>query len=112
MDIKSLEAYGANTAEGMARCMNNESFYLRMVSMVLEDSNFEALRSAMEARDANAAFEAAHALKGAVGNVSLTPIFGPVCELTEALRGSEEIPAGSEALMEQIMESREKALSL
>lgn len=112
MDIKSLEAYGANTAEGMARCMNNESFYLRMVSMVLEDSNFEALRSAMEARDAHAAFEAAHALKGAVGNVSLTPIFGPVCELTEALRGSEEIPAGSEALMEQIMESREKALSL
>ena len=34
MTIDSLKAFGANTAEGLARCMNNEAFYLRMVGMV------------------------------------------------------------------------------
>ena len=38
------------------------------------------------------AFEAAHAIKGAAGNLSLTPIFAPVSELTELLRGATAMP--------------------
>ena len=60
MTIDELKAYGANTAEGLQRCMNNG--------------------------DLGAAFAAAHALKGSTGNLSLTPIFAPVCEITELLR--------------------------
>ena len=87
LTLEALKAYGANTEEGLARCMNNEPFYLRMVGMVLADANFERLKQAVEAGDAAAAFEAAHALKGMVGNVSLTPIYEPVCRITELLRG-------------------------
>ena len=32
------------------------------------------------------AFEAAHALKGVLGNLALTPIYDPVSEMTELLR--------------------------
>ena len=29
MTVNDLKTYGANTEEGLRRCMNNESFYLR-----------------------------------------------------------------------------------
>jgi HPt (histidine-containing phosphotransfer) domain-containing protein len=112
MTLDALRAYGANTAEGVARCMNNEQFYLRMVAMALADKNFDALTAAMDAGDVTAAFEAAHALKGSIGNVSLSPIYRPLCELTELLRGKSMPAEGGRALLEQIVSEREKALRL
>ena len=72
MTLESLKAYGANTEEGLARCLNNESFYLKMVNLALADKNFDGLKRTMDAGDARAAFETAHALKGCIGNVALT----------------------------------------
>ena len=112
MTLEALRAFGANTAEGMERCLNDESFYLEMVAMTLADRNFEALKAAMDAGDVRAAFSAAHALKGAVGNVALTPISEPLCALTELLRGKDYLADGADALLEQIMAARVKALSL
>ncbi len=86
MTIDMLTTYGANTKEGLQRCMNNESFYLRMVKMIPGDVHFQSLYDALEAGDLTAAFEAAHALKGSTGNLALTPIFAPVSEITELLR--------------------------
>ncbi|MBQ9300787.1 MAG: Hpt domain-containing protein [Clostridia bacterium] len=90
--IEKLAAYGADTKSGLARCMNNEAFYLRLVNMELADANFDKLRAALAAGDAHGAFEAAHALKGTTGNLSLTPVFDPVSELTEKLRGADVLP--------------------
>ena len=112
MTLDALRAYGANTGEGLSRCMNNEPFYLRMVAMALADKNFDALTAAMNAGDASAAFEAAHALKGSIGNVALTPIYKPLCELTDLLRGRSMPADGGKALLEQIVSGREKALAL
>lgn len=86
MTIDMLTAYGANTKEGLQRCMNNESFYLRMVKMISGDAHFQRLYDAIEAGDLTAAFESAHALKGSSGNLALTPIFAPLSQLTELLR--------------------------
>lgn len=112
MTLESLKAYGANTAEGLARCLNNEAFYLKMVNLALADRNFDELRRAMDAGEAHAAFEAAHALKGSIGNVALTPIYQPACALTELLRGADALPDGGGALLTEIMAQREKALKL
>lgn len=112
MTLENLNAYGANTHEGLARCMNDEPFYLRMVAMTLEDANFEKLRGAVAAGDTEAAFSAAHALKGAAGNVALTPLYELLCELTELLRGRTSPAEGEEELLEQILAQREKALLL
>ena len=86
MTVENLAAFGADTQEGLKRCMNNESFYLRMVKMIPGDPNFQKLYDAVDAGDLTAAFEAAHAIKGATGNLSLTPIYAPVQEITELLR--------------------------
>ena len=111
LTVDALKAYGANTEEGLARCFNNDAFYLRLVGMGLADKNFDRLKEAMEAQDIPAAFEAAHALKGAIGNLALTPIYAPVSELTERLRGkSGAVDTGD--LLERIMDQLEKARAL
>ena len=42
MTIDTLTIYGADTKEGLQRCMNNESFYLRLVKMYRETPIFKA----------------------------------------------------------------------
>ena len=90
LTIDALKELGADTESGLARCLNNEAFYLKFVGMAIDDKNYAALRTAVEAGDLRAGFEAAHALKGMLGNVSLTNILDPVLEMTEALRAGEE----------------------
>ena len=90
MTIDDLKAYGANTAEGLTRCLNNESFYLRLVKMIPGDANFQKLYDAVDNGDLAAAFDAAHAIKGSTGNLALTPILAPISEITELLRAKTE----------------------
>ena len=61
-----------------------------MVKMIPGDPNFEKLYDAIEAGDLSAAFEAAHALKGMTGNLALTPLYEPLCRITELLRARTE----------------------
>ena len=89
--IEKLTEYGADTAPGLSRCMNNEGLYLRLVGKVLEDTNFEALEKALSAGNLDAGFEAAHALKGVLGNLSITPLYDKVCAVTELLRSRTEM---------------------
>ena len=87
--IEALEAYGADVNAGLARCLGMQDFYLKLVDMELKDENFERLDRALAAQDVREAFDAAHALKGAVGNLGLTPLYGPLSEITEKLRNAQ-----------------------
>ena len=110
LTIDALRQYGANTQEGLSRCMNNEAFYLRVVGMSLDDPNFEKLSSAIEKDDRKEAFEAAHALKGVLGNLALTPAYDLAAEVTELLRSSEE--ADYPSYLDRILEQRDTLLAL
>ena len=86
LTMDALQAYGANTQEGLGRCLNNEAFYLRLVNMAVKDANFQKLHDALTQGDLDAGFEAAHALKGVLRNLALTPLLAPIGEVTELLR--------------------------
>ncbi len=86
LTLDKLNEYGANTEEAVARCLGKEDFYIMLVGKSLEDVNFKNLRDSLEAKDYEGAFAAAHALKGIMSNLSLTPILNPVTEITELLR--------------------------
>lgn len=103
LTVEKLKAFGANTAEGVARCVNNEAFYLRMVSKAMSDANYGKLEAAIHVGAKAPAFEAAHALKGVLGNLSLTPILEPVMEITELLRSRADANANYEAILERIL---------
>ena len=91
LTIDSLEAFGADTDDALARCMGNEAFYFKLIGKVLDDKNFEVLEQAIHAKDLDKAFEAAHSLKGVLGNLSLTPVYDPVNEMTELLRSRNDV---------------------
>ena len=87
LTVDSLKKWGADTDEALVRCLNNEAFYLRLVNKTLEDEqSFSRLSEAVQAGDMDKAFDAAHALKGVLSNLSLTPLLRPVLEITELLR--------------------------
>ena len=87
MTLEKLKSLGCNVEEGLARCMNNEAFYLGLVSKFLGSTDLSKLHDALEANDLDTAFKEAHSLKGVAGNLSLTPLYETLVEMVELLRG-------------------------
>ena len=110
LTINALKEYGANVQEGLERCLDDEGFYLEMVGMALDGQGFKRLSDAIESGNKTAAFEAAHALKGVLANVALTPLYEQVSEVTELLRAGKD--ADYPARLERILREREELLSL
>ena len=55
-------------------------------TVTIANDGYEKLRDAIDAGNLDEAFERAHALKGMLGNVSLTNLLDPVTEMVEELR--------------------------
>jgi len=110
MTINDLKNLGANVEEGVMRCAGNESFYLMLVPKALDEARYLALEQAVKDKDLKKAFEEAHALKGILANLALTPIYEPVCEITEDLRAGRDIPY--EEVLGKIKEQRERFAAL
>lgn len=94
LTIEKLKQFGADADEGLQRCMNNEAFYLKMISRFLEDKTFDKLKANIESGNLEEAFKAAHALKGVLGNLSLTPLYKVIYEVTELLRNQTKCDYG------------------
>ncbi|WP_051197964.1 MULTISPECIES: Hpt domain-containing protein [unclassified Butyrivibrio] len=91
MTIDSLRAFGANVDEGLERCMGMEDFYIEMIELGISDERFEDLGTCLQEENLDGAFEAVHALKGVIGNLSLTPLYETINELTEHLRSRDKM---------------------
>ena len=91
LTIEKLQEYGVNTKEGLARCMNMEKFYFRMLGMGLKNDSFEKLEASLAAGNLEESFELAHGLKGVVGNLAISPIYDPLSVMTEQLRRKEDV---------------------
>ncbi len=114
MTVDALKSFGANVDEGLRRCMNNEGSYLKMVSKAVQNDSFEKLEGALEGAvkegDLGAAFDAAHALKGVLANLALSPIHEPICEIVELLRGKTQMDYSP--LVQKILEKRNELKAL
>ena len=108
--LDQLKELGVDTKEGLTRCMNNEKFYFRMLQMGLSDGHFESLEKSLADNNIEEAFEAAHALKGVIGNLALAPIYNPLAEMTEMLRAKK--PADYVEIYKPIKASRDKLLEM
>ena len=110
LTIENIREYGADTDTGIKRCMGNEALYLRMVNSVADEKGFDKLVEAVGAGDFDAAFETAHALKGVLGNLSLTPLYDKASEITELLRDKKDMDYGP--LLDELKAARDKLTSL
>jgi hypothetical protein len=110
LTVDVLRAWGADTEDGLRRCLNNEAFYLRLVDKAVKDPSFDRLKEAVEGKDLEKGFEYAHALKGVMANLALTPILNPVMEITELLRARTNMDYT--ALITEILAQRDALLKL
>ena len=106
LTIELLKEFGADIESGMARCVNSESLYLRLVKMVPNNDGFNKLYSSIKDNNLDSAFEAAHGLKGITSNLALTPLLIPISEITDLLRN--KVNMDYSKLINKIEEERVK----
>ena len=110
LTVENLRAWGANVDEALVRCLNNESFYLKLVNKALTDPSFDKLAEAVCAGDLEKGFDLAHSLKGVCANLALTPICKPVEQITELLRHRTETDYAP--LLEEIEDKSRQLMGL
>lgn len=68
------------------RLNGDEALYISLLYAFLRDLTMRQLSSAIERKQWDEAFTAAHALKGLAGNLGFTPLFHAIGELVIAIR--------------------------
>ena len=104
--IVALQDWGCDTTGALKRMLDDEEFYLECLSSVEQDVNFANLGAALEQKKVEEAFDCAHALKGVLGNLGLTPMYEKTCELVEPLRKGEG--ANLEGEYQELMQMKSK----
>ena len=110
LTIENLKAYGANVEEGVKRCLDDEDFYIDLVISAIPDERIDELEMRINSGDLDKAFEIAHALKGMYGNISITPIYEPISEITEQLRSRNSIDYSQ--YLQRAKEQKQKLVEL
>lgn len=86
MNRYKLSKVGINANEGISRFGGNGEIYEKFLNKFPEDENFANMCKAIESMNVTEAFSYAHALKGVVGNLSMTRMYDHLCLLVEELR--------------------------
>ncbi len=97
IDFEKLGAAGVNVDDALARLMGSRALYERLLVKFLDDGNMARLTEAAAADDAEEGFEAAHALKGVCGNLSMTRLYELVSRQCDLFRAGDR--AGAFALV-------------
>ncbi len=93
MDLKTFfDAVGGDYEAVLAR-LGRDAMILKFVRKFPAEPSFSALQNAVEAKDAHAAFLAAHTLKGVAANLGFGALEAAADALTEALRDASCLPS-------------------
>lgn len=107
--LTELKELGANTEEGLARCMNKTELYEKLLKkMPANIAQLEVL-SFFECGDNETALKNAHTIKGIAGNLSITPLFSAYTEIVNLLRADK--PEQAKEMLISILPTQEKILS-
>ena len=110
---QQLEECGADVETTLKRFMN--AIYQKFLGKFPNDPNYANLGTNLEAGAFEEAYKCAHALKGVVGNLGLTPIYEKVSTLVEELRNkaAEDVnTARANELWQDIKKTYEKFIDV
>ncbi|MBE5970820.1 MAG: Hpt domain-containing protein [Lachnospiraceae bacterium] len=83
---EALAEAGVDVDGVMERFLGKQELMEKFLFRFVNDQTYSKVIEGMENHDADAMFKAAHALKGLSGNLGLTPVYEPLCELCDAMR--------------------------
>lgn len=81
-----LSQTGINYEEGVHRFNDKTELYERFLIRFPLDQSYPQLAAAMEEKDIEKSFQAAHTLKGVTGNLSIHVLYDATSPLVEELR--------------------------
>lgn len=84
------EKLGGDYENAVSRLMN-DNLVEKFIFKFLDDSSFDDLRKALENKDYDEAFRAAHTIKGVCQNLSFTTLFNSANKLTDELRNGKKL---------------------
>lgn len=99
--LEKLTNYGVDTETALARFGDDKELYERCFYMLLDDPNFKELGRSLAASDYQAAFYAAHTLKGMAGNLELPALYKTVSALAESLHAGTALTQQYDAVMRE-----------
>lgn len=89
MNAEALRAAGMDVDDALGRMMGSEALLERLLGKFAADDGCARLVAAAEADDPEAGLEAAHALKGVSGNLSMTRLYELTARQCELIRGGD-----------------------
>ena len=93
MTVKEFyDSLGGDYEDALGRLMN-DNMIRRFIRKFPNDKSYGELKAAFENNDVEAAFSAAHTLKGVTANLGFVKLHKAACELTELLRPKQGMPA-------------------
>ncbi len=84
--LDELNRLGVDTGDGLFRFMNNETLYKRMLTAFAEMVRETKITTAFDDDACEKEIATFHALKGAAGNLSITPLYQAYTEIVRLLR--------------------------
>ncbi len=84
--LEDLKDLGVDVDEALKRLGGNEAFYKKMLGRVKSMLEETPVDPDFDAGDYKAMIESTHAIKGATGNLSLTPLYKAYTDIVDLLR--------------------------
>lgn len=84
--FEELKDLGVDVDEGLKRLAGNEAFYKKMLGRIQSMLEDKPIDPDFDAGDYQEVIENAHAIKGATGNLSLTPMYKAYTDIVDLLR--------------------------
>ena len=86
MNKELLTQAGIDVNDGIRRFNDKEDLYERFLFTFPKDVNYDIMSEAISTGDAEQAFQAANALKGITGNLSLNQLYNHIIPLVDSLK--------------------------
>ena len=87
--IEKFNAGGIDVSDGINRFAGSTDLYEKFLKKFKDDKTFEDLSKAIEAKNSDEGFKAAHALKGVSGNLSMKYVYEITSDMCTAFRANE-----------------------
>lgn len=84
--VEKLKAAGMDVEGALERFMGSDALLERFLKKFLEDTNFETLVQALDARDLETATRSSHTLKGMCANLSFSRLYKLFTRQVQLLR--------------------------
>jgi HPt (histidine-containing phosphotransfer) domain-containing protein len=109
--LEELKELGANTEEGLERLSGNKALYERMLGKLLKLLQSSAPNPDFDCKNylEEGIIEQAHAIKGATGNLSVTPLYDAYTQIVNLLRAGQ--PEEAKKVLQDIQSVQKKIMA-